>query len=195
MTDDLKYPSRYEIEQSLTEFCRRGFVEDFLRSRGVFITHATQSDLAEFVSGLLLEHGELEQIRNAALQVHSRSTLAGFLVTCEDETFSLVDLLDSWHGRVVDQKANMKFGAFTSTRQAGAELHQGQVEYTQRRPGRVQFLQARNDPSTIMSVRKRREFGVCWWIASDPMMFASWRTGSTASCHVVPTLLPSINHS
>jgi hypothetical protein len=141
MTDELKYPSRYEIEQSLTEFCRRGFVEDFLQNRGVFITHATQSDLAEFISGLLLEHGELEQIRNAALQVHSRSTLAGFLVTCEDETFSLVDLLDSWRGKVVDQKANMKLGALTSSKQAGNELHQGQVEYTQRRPGRVQFLQ------------------------------------------------------
>ena len=141
MTTNFRYPSCYEMQQAITEFCQRRFMDEFLRERGVFITHATQDDLAEFVSGLLLEYGELDQIRSAALQSQSRSTMSGFLILSDDDEFNLVDFLDRRRGTEVDPKTKMRLGPVTSSTQVDGTSSRGQVEYTQWRPGRIQFLQ------------------------------------------------------
>jgi hypothetical protein len=135
------YPSRYEIEQALSEFCKRSFVDEFAQSKGIFITNATQDELGQFLARLLFENGDLEQIRNAALEVNSRSTLAGFLVVSTDEEFDLPGVIEELRGDAVDRNTQMVLGPLFMDHKGNSPSYHGSVEYTQLKPGRVQFLQ------------------------------------------------------
>jgi hypothetical protein len=141
MPDKYKYPTRYELEQAMAEFAQRVAVSEFLQTRGIFLMHATQEDLAEFTAGLLLEHEDLEQIRRAAFRSHSSSALSGFIVESDDETFNLVDLFERFRNQVVDQRANMRLGPPIAPKAGGGVGYRGQVEYMEYNPGRVEFLQ------------------------------------------------------
>jgi hypothetical protein len=141
MEKDYNYPSRYELEQALSEFCKRSYVDEFAQSKGIFITNATQEDLGQLLATLLFEHGDLEQVRNAALEVNTKSTLAGFLVLSADEDFDLPGVMEELRGDVVDRKTQMTLGPIFMEQKGNFPSYRGSVEYTQRKPGRMQFLQ------------------------------------------------------
>jgi len=135
------YPDRYEIEQALDEFCSRRFVDQFAQGRGIFITNATQLRVVEFLSGLLYDHSSLEKIRHEAFQFNAKSTLAGFLVISDDDEFDFVATLEDLQGIVVDPKTNMKLEPIIAINTGENPIYKGSVAYTQKRPGRIQFLQ------------------------------------------------------
>lgn len=141
MAEDYEYPSRYEIQQTLEEFCKRWFLDEFAQSRGVFITNVTQENLAEFLSSLFFDNEDLEQIRKAALQIHTQNTLSGFQVTSPEEGLDLVSLLDQERGTIVDAKSQMKLKNIIEKQENNKTVYHGTIEYQQIKPGRVQFLQ------------------------------------------------------
>lgn len=142
MSERYNYPNQYEIQQALS-FCDRSFIDNFAQSQGIFITYVAKEGLIDVLSKLFFEHGDLEEIRNGAFQIHTKSTLAGFMISSEidKENFNLVDVFDSRRGGVVDVKTKMKLGPIVNISGAEPETHRGTVEYIQWKPGRVEFLQ------------------------------------------------------
>ena len=142
MDEEYKYPSRYEIEQAFGEFCKRGFVNNFAQSRGIFITKAIQSELSTILAGFFFEHEDLDEIRQAAFSVYSKSTLSGFVISSDNQEFDMVASLDNLRGSIVDEKKQMKLGPVIAVHENGSDkAYRGSVNYTQKKPGRVEFLQ------------------------------------------------------
>lgn len=151
---NLKYPTRYEVEQTLTDFCTRVFVDKFAQSRGVFITKAIQDELSEHLSGFFFDHFDIEEIRDAAYKRNSSNTLAGFVVTSQDEAFDPVHALDTLRGSN-DLEKGVVLGAIVEEVNAdGSKQFKGSMEYVDKKPGRIEFLQeeVRRFDYTIKSI-------------------------------------------
>ncbi len=137
----LKYPTRYEVEQTLTDFCTRVFVDKFAQSRGIFITKAIQDELSEHLSGFFFEHFDIEEIRDAAYKRNSSKTLSGFVVTSQEEGFDPVQALDALRGSNELDKGVI-LGAIVEEENAdGSKQFKGAMEYVDKKPGRIEFLQ------------------------------------------------------
>jgi hypothetical protein len=152
---NLKYPTRYEIEQTLTaDFCSRSFVDKFAQSRGVFITKAIQDELSEHLSGFFYEHFDIEEIRDNAYKRNSSKTLAGFVVTSQDEEFDPVQALDGLRGSIELEKGVVLGPIVEETNSDGSKQFKGSMEYVDRKPGRIEFLQeeVRQFDYTIKSI-------------------------------------------
>lgn len=138
---NLKYPTRYEIEQTLTGFCSRAFVDKFAQSRGIFITKAILDELSEHLSGFFFEHFDIEQIRETAYKGNSTKTLSGFVVTSTDEHFDPITAIDRLRG-TADLEKGMSLGAIhEETNPDGSKQFKGSMDYIDRKPGRIEFLQ------------------------------------------------------
>jgi hypothetical protein len=135
------YPSPYELEQTLAEFCLRRFVDAFAQARGVFITNDDQKALSLVLSRFHFDHNALEEIRAEALQFNAKSTLAGFVIQSENSDFDLIDLLESRRGTSVEDSTSMKLGPIVCIQDDDHSVFKGTVDYTQWKPGRVEFLQ------------------------------------------------------
>ncbi len=158
-----KYPAPYELEQAL-DLCPREFVEGFALTRGIIVTNGAQHDLADCLSDLLFDDGDLQEIREAALQATERSSLAGFVVHSEDQAFDLVALLDDARNSTVDERRSMRLGPVVSRQVGSGTVHQGTVGYVEYRPGRIEFLQGL-DRSFGYSVHQTEE--CCWQVLID----------------------------
>lgn len=140
-TEEFKYPDRYAIQQALSQFWQRNQLDTFAKTQGVFITNATQEILADFMSALFFDYEQLEYIRKVALQIDTSDTLSGFKVVSEDGNFDLVNLLDNCRGKTVDDAQKIKIHPIVATLNGDKPNFRGKIEYTQQKPGRVQFLQ------------------------------------------------------
>ncbi|MBL8098899.1 MAG: hypothetical protein JNK81_06935 [Anaerolineales bacterium] len=133
-----KYPNTYELKQSLGSFCKASFVQAFPQRKGIFITNANQEERADFLSGLFYENSELEEIRSEALGTYSKTTLSGFWIQSEDQTYNLVTELEKQSNEIIDQHKNMFLGKITGNSNKG---YKGTIKYEQTQPGRLEFLQ------------------------------------------------------
>ncbi len=140
-TSNLNYPSRYDIKETLSESCTRPFVEKFAQSRGIFITKATQDDLADHLSGFFYEHNDIEEIRNAAFKASSSNALSGFIITSEDKEFDLVELLDELRSNNTSLGEGINLGAIAVEELDNNSEVKGRMDYTESKPGRIEFLQ------------------------------------------------------
>lgn len=138
---NLKYPTRYEIEQTLTDFCSRVFVDKFAQSRGIFITKAIQDELAGHLSGFFFENLDIEQIRETAYKSNSSKTLSGFVVTSQDEEFDPIHALDALRGSGDLEQGTVLGAIIEETASDGNKQFKGTMEYVDRKPGRIEFLQ------------------------------------------------------
>ncbi len=141
MQNSGKYPSRFEIEQALSEFCKRGFLDNFAQKRGIFIAGAIQSELAHILSSFFFEYKDIEAVRAAAFHVHSRSTISGFILHSKEDGFNLIGLLDDLRSSLVDEKREMRLGQLIQLEIDDKAVYQGHVDYVYKKPGRIEFLQ------------------------------------------------------
>ena len=161
MEPSLNYPVQYELLEVFHEFCHKKFVTDFCGRKGIYITNATLEEQADFLSGLYYEHEELELIRNAALGVHTKTTLSGFWLQSEDAKYDLIYELGKYVNEIVDETLHMKLGAITGDDLMG---YKGTVHYQQNQPGRLLFLQG--TPRDFDFYIKKKETGK-WEIMID----------------------------
>lgn len=137
----LAYPDSYALEQVLSEFCTRRFVQEFALGRGIVLTNASQQGMAQHLADYLFGHEGLEVIREAAFGGSEGGSLAGFMVQVQDENFDLEGFLDQRRNTVVDQKRHMTLGSLYADGGENGHALYGDVSYTQYTPGRVEFIQ------------------------------------------------------
>lgn len=133
----LKYPTRFELEQTLNDFCSRTFLDDFAQSKGIFITKATKEQLAAHLASFLYDYDDIELIRKTAFNYSSHRALAGFIISSEQKEYDLASALDTV--RVSDDLSeDASLGIIT---QISEDEFRGKVTYIENKPGRIEFLQ------------------------------------------------------
>jgi hypothetical protein len=137
-TNELKYPTTYDIEQALL-LCNKGFVERFAKSKGLFLFRSTKEDIASGIAQLFLEQGDLEKIREAAFSTSVSSSTSGFVVSAPDEIQfdpvakiqrSILDAEISRDGEVAWVEAGTEAGSYN-----------GELRYTAVKAGKIELLQ------------------------------------------------------
>ena len=140
--NQIVYPDQYALEQAFGEFWKSQHVDIFSKDMGVFITNASQDDVAQFLSCLFYEYSQLEQIRKSALQLHGISALFGFRIRAENDLLDLASIIDKYRGQQVDARERMTIKPLIKVADNNIQpKYKGSIEYLQNKPGRVQFLQ------------------------------------------------------
>jgi hypothetical protein len=135
-----RYPNTYEIEQTLSEFCSRSYVERFAKQRGIFVFKATQEELAKNLSKFFFEDSDLEAIRKAAYQGSSTKKLSGFIISSKRPNFNPLDELEKLR-QFGASKPGIHLGAMEIPDSNSADSFSGDLEYERSKPGRIEFLQ------------------------------------------------------
>jgi len=185
------YPDKFALQVSLCDFCSRQFLDTFAQERGVFIANATQNEVGEFLSGLLFDADDLEEIHEAALHVYKKNSLSGFWASTDEIGKGLIDELEAASGRIVEQKNQMTLGPIIQKQNLGENVYSGSVGYFQRQPGRVEFLHEvqRNFDFYIKEVEQNK-----WQIlvdghrAQDAQILEDWFPNVSKSNYQVVTI-------
>lgn len=149
-----KYPTRYDVEQTLGKFARKEFVEDFSKARGIFVTKATRDQLAEKLSYFFFDDDDIEEIRDVAYKTSRTQTLSGFSVVL-DEGAGLVDSIKTALTNNEFDK-HVEVGPLTRTGNQEIEEYKAEVTYVSKKPGRIEFLQEESRTFDLV-VRKSSE--------------------------------------
>ncbi len=139
-TEHINYPNRYELNLSLAEFCSRDFVDHFAQGKGIFIANATTKEISAFLSNIFYEYGDIEDIHSAALHISENRSLSGFWAEEIEKGIGLVNELEASVGNIVDERSQMRLGAIIEKKGLGEQIYCSHVGYTQKQPGRVEFL-------------------------------------------------------
>lgn len=174
MKTDMNYPNQYELFQTLSEYAHKKYLVRFSQRRGIFITNANQDVYADFLSGIFWDDKDLDEIRTEALEINSKSSVAGFWLKSEDTTYDLIKDLDRHSNSVINENLNMKLSSITGDEKNG---YKGHIEYLQQQPGRVQFLQGTQRDFDFFIQKK---FDGNWEIlvegerSNEAKLFADW---------------------
>ncbi len=136
----IKYPTPYELKEVLTNFANRSFVTQMCQSKGIFFINARHEDVAENLSRILSEPKSLEKLREMAYQNNSSHALSGFVIKSSENDFSLKGFYERTrdYGQTVTK--GYKLGLLTKVSIGGKDSFKGSIEYTKKRPGRIEFL-------------------------------------------------------
>lgn len=150
-----KYPSRYDIEQTLGKFAKREFVEEFAKSRGIFVSKATREQLADKLSYFFYDDDDIEIIREVAYKTSRTQTLSGFSVKLEEGEGLVESIRTALTNNEFDKHVNV--GPITKVPDSNhEEEYQCNVEYISQKPGRIEFLQEESRSFTLV-IRKTTE--------------------------------------
>lgn len=152
-----KYPSRYDIEQTLGRFAKKEFVEEFAKERGIFITKATREQLADKLSYFFYDDDDIENIRDVAYKTSRTQTLSGFTVKLEEGEGLVESIRTALTNNEFDKHVNV--GPVTKVRESSfEEEYKCDIEYISQKPGRIEFLQEESRSFTLV-IRKMDENG------------------------------------
>lgn len=139
MNNQYKYPTSYELKEIFSSIANRKFLNDFAQSKGVFITHCSQEQLAFELSNLFYDDADLEIIRAEAYKVANAHNLSGFVLKSSNDTFDLNVAYERLRNEgkfgvdvKVDRLSKLKDDEFD---------YRGGLEYIKKKPGRIEFLQ------------------------------------------------------
>lgn len=149
-----KYPARYDIEQTLGQFAKREFVEDFAKSRGIFITKATRVQLADKLSRFFYDNDDIEEIRDVAYKTSRTQTLSGFSVKLEDGAGLVESIRTALINNEFDE--HISVGPLVKSNNTENEEFICEVSYISKKPGRIEFLQEESRSFSLV-VRKTND--------------------------------------
>ena len=143
MTDMInKYPTIYEIQEVLNSpLITRGFINQFAQKRGVFLVNASKEDLIKELSYHLYEYTDLDEIRNLAYQSSNKQVLSGFTIISKKKNFDLENLYDRLRDFGQLQSKGYQLKAITKKKIGENVIFHGEIEYTKRKTGKIEFLQ------------------------------------------------------
>jgi hypothetical protein len=140
MTNDFKYPSSYELKEVLSTMTQRSFINDFAKSRGIFVTNVKHDELASELTNFFYEENDLEVLRDEAFQKSDNASLSSFIVSSPYKDFDLTVKYDT-----ITQNGLYENGLIPSSLRkadiAGNTIFIGEIEYNKSKVGRIQFLQ------------------------------------------------------
>lgn len=136
-----KYPTPYEIQEVLNSAgISRNLVNEFAQERGVFLINASKDSLVEELSSHLYEYSDLEVIRSLAYQSSGKQFLSGFSVSAT-KGFNLESLYDRVREYGLLETKGYKLKAVTKKTKDNIVVYHGEIEYTKRKSGKIEFLQ------------------------------------------------------
>ena len=164
MAKTYKYPSTYEIEEILGNITNRGFLNDFAQRKGIFVTNASQKQLANDLANLFFEDDELESIRMEAYSNKASHTLSGFIVRSPEKNFNLKNIYE-----YIKENAKFEMGQTLSqlTKVGGSEelpSYRGAIEYYKPKAGRMEFIQ--DETTSFEFYLNKKEDGL-WQVEVD----------------------------
>lgn len=137
-----KYPTIYEIQEVLNSpLITRGFINQFAQKRGVFLVNASKEDLIKELSYHLYEYTDLDEIRNLAYQSSNKQVLSGFTIISKEKNFDLENLYDRLRDFGQLQSKGYQLKAITKKKIGENVIFHGEIEYTKRKTGKIEFLQ------------------------------------------------------
>jgi len=133
------YPTKYELMEVLSSITNKSFLNKFAQERGIFITNSKHNELANEISDLFLDDGDLELIRRQAYQENAKHTLSGFIVDSDEQEFNLKIV----YQKLFDNRKGKMGQILTAPRKLypDKEIYQAAIEYNRKKPGRIEFLQ------------------------------------------------------
>lgn len=137
-----KYPTPYEVKEVFNNFLKRGFIDSFSKSLGIFFFNATQEDVATNLSKVLFDKADIDYLRTNAYQTTLKHALSGFTIKSLNDKFSLKELYE----RIRDTDAKVlesgyKLNSLTKTqRDSNEPTYKGSIDYKKKKPGRIEFL-------------------------------------------------------
>lgn len=149
-----KYPSRYDIEQTLGKFAKREFVEEFANARGIFISKATREQLADKLSYFFYDDDDIEEIRDVAYKTSRTQTLSGFTVKLEEGEGLVESIRTALTNNEFDSYVSV--GPITKSSNSNDEFEEYscEVEYISQKPGKIEFLQEESRSFSLV-IRKQ----------------------------------------
>ncbi len=141
MSTTYSYPKQYELLEVLSSITNRKFLVEFAQKRGLFITNATQTEIAKELSILYYDENDLEEIRAEAYQNNASHTLNGFEVQGARRTFNLASAYEAIRENSIVAKDMVFSSLHEMSSKPGAEIYKGEIQYKKNKVGRIQFLQ------------------------------------------------------
>lgn len=141
MSSYTNYPDEYELKEVCVNFIKRSVLNPFMQERGIFVVNGTSEDLAEVLSHTTMEREALEDLRNKAFHLNTKTTLSGFVVKSSKKDFSLQDAYENCRDNdsIIFSKG-YRLGGLVKTTIGGVSKYKGRLDYTIRKPGRISFL-------------------------------------------------------
>lgn len=136
-----KYPSNYEIKEILSHITNRTWLNEFAQDRGVFIANVTQEELASELANLFYDDEDLEAIRSEAYEVVHSHTLTAFVIGSNNPSF---DMSVTYENIRLNEKLEkgVKLDPLRKLHKKGEDpLYKGSIEYTKKKPGKMEFLE------------------------------------------------------
>ncbi len=136
-----KYPTPYEIQEVLNSATiSRNLVNEFAQERGIFLINASKDSLVEELSSYFYEYSDIDAIRSLAYQSSGKQVLSGFSVSATKD-FNLESLYDRVREYGQLETKGYKLKAITKKTKDGTIVYHGEIEYTKRKSGKIEFLQ------------------------------------------------------
>ncbi len=141
MSNFTNYPDEYELKEVCVNFIKRSVLNPFMQERGIFVINGSSEDLATVLSHTPMGREALEDLRNKAFHLNTKTTLSGFVVKSTKKDFSLQDAYENCRDNdsIIFSKG-YRLGGLVKTTTGGISKYKGRLDYTIRKPGRINFL-------------------------------------------------------
>lgn len=141
MSNYSNYPEEYEIKEVCVNFIKRSVLNPFMQEKGIFVINGSSEDLAVILSHCPMERKTVDDLRNKAFHLNAKTTLSGFVVKSTKKDYSLQDAYENCRDNdsVIFSKG-YRLGGLVKTTIGGVDKFKGRLDYTIRKPGRINFL-------------------------------------------------------
>lgn len=140
MKNKINYPTSYELEHVLAEFCNNAFINTFSQSKGIILIRSTKEEIASDLTNFFYDKSDLDIIKEQAYRQNTNHALSGFILNIDDSVFNpmiAIQKIREFYG--ADE--NINFEPITHERGETNPRYTGRVNYRNFKPGRLQFLQ------------------------------------------------------
>lgn len=145
------FPSANDLRSILTDSIKKTDLLRFARRKGIFLFNATQEDIAQRISEMMLDYEELNMLRNLAYKTTTKQLLCGFTLVSEAK-FDFASIYNSLRDNgVLSEEGYSLKKISTITSSSGKVSYQGALSYKKKSAGRIEFIRTEErDVSFLM---------------------------------------------
>ena len=145
------FPSANDLRSILTDSIKKTDLLRFARRKGIFLFNATQEDIAQRISEMMLDYEELNMLRTLAYKSTTKQLLCGFTLVSE-ANFDFAGIYNSLRDNgVLSEEGYSLKKISTITPSNGKVSYQGALSYKKKSAGRIEFIRTEErDVSFLM---------------------------------------------
>lgn len=148
----ISFPPANDLRSILIDSINKTDLLRFARSKGIFLFNATQEEIAQKISEMLLDYEELNILRSLAYKTTTKQLLCGFTLVSEG-TFDFAGIYNSLrdNGALKEDGYELKRIAKITNESGKNAVYQGALIYKRKSVGRIEFIRTeQRDVSFIM---------------------------------------------